>query len=328
VFATGLNNPRGFKFGPDKALYVAEGGTGGNLMTTTSDCEQVPAPIGPYSGGFTASIARVDRHGNVKRVATGLPSSQTSAQSGGLVSGVADVAFIGKRLYAITAGAGCSHGLKGTFNKVIRVKRRGTWSVVANLSEFLMTHPVAHPEPDDFEPDGTWYSMVAVDGALYTVEPNHGELDRVTRLGTISRVVDISASQGHIVPTALTKVVDNVLLISNLNTFPIQPGSSSLFAATRGGLFVKLASGFTTVVGLAVRNGKVYVLELSNAPGGPTPGKGDIVSIGLSGKRTTVVSGLIFPTAMTFGPDGNLYVSHKGFGFGPGAGEILKIRIH
>jgi len=57
-------------------------------------------------------------------------------------------------------------------------------------------HPVANPEPDDFEPDGTWYSMIAVRGNLYAVEPNHGEIDRITPEGEISRVIDISASQG------------------------------------------------------------------------------------------------------------------------------------
>ncbi len=45
--------------------------------------------------------------------------------------------------------------------------------------------------------------MVAVRGALYAVEPNHGEVDRVSQDGSISRVVDVSASQGHIVPTAI-----------------------------------------------------------------------------------------------------------------------------
>jgi hypothetical protein len=37
---------------------------------------------------------------------------------------------------------------------------------------------------------------------------------------------------------------------------------------------------------------------------------------------------LSLPTAMTFGPDGNLYVSNWGFGPPPvGAGQILKITV-
>jgi len=116
---------------------------------------------------------------------------------------VADVAFIGNTLYALLAGAGCSHGVLGVANGIIRVNPDGTWSLIADLSAFQQANPVENPEPDDFEPDGTWYSMVEVRGDLYAVEPNHGELDKITPEGQITRVVDISASQGHIVPTSV-----------------------------------------------------------------------------------------------------------------------------
>ena len=45
VFATGLNSPRGLRFGPDGNLYVAEAGTGGTNSTVGS-CDQVPFPVG------------------------------------------------------------------------------------------------------------------------------------------------------------------------------------------------------------------------------------------------------------------------------------------
>jgi hypothetical protein len=41
-------------------------------------------------------------------VVDSLPSSQTSRNIGGLVSGVADVAFIGDTLYALLVGASMS----------------------------------------------------------------------------------------------------------------------------------------------------------------------------------------------------------------------------
>jgi hypothetical protein len=46
-----------------------------------------------------------------------------------------------------------------------------------------------------------------------------------------------------------------------------------------------------------------------------------------NGDVETVVSGLMFPTGMTMGPDGALYVSVNGFGFPPGAGEVARISL-
>jgi sugar lactone lactonase YvrE len=331
VFASGLNNPRGLAFGPEGDLYVAEGGLGGSLTTTEADCTQVPPPVGPYSGGFTSRISKIDPNGVRTTVADGLASSQTSPESGSLVSGIADVAFVGGELYALQGGAGCSHGLVGTENEILRVDPDGTTTRVVDLGRFLKSHPAANPDADDFEPDGTWYSMVAVRGELYAVEPNHGEIDRIDpTTGAISRVIDISADQGHIVPTVLAHRGN--FFFGSLGEFPVTPGSESLYKVTPSGRTRTWATGLSTVLGLvAAPRDRLYVLESMTAPGFPGPGQlgtGRVVGIDPSGARTVVATGLSFPTGMTLGPDGALYVSNLGFGGpAPGLGQILRITL-
>ena len=332
VVASGLNNPRGLAFGPGGALYVAEGGTGGTA-STAGQCAQVPAPIGPYTGGLTASISKISRQGTRTVVASGLPSSQTAPPMS-FVTGVADVTFgPGGSLFALIAGAGCSHGLAGTSNEIVRVHRDGSVTTVADLSAFLAAHPVVTPDAADFEPDGTWYSFVTAGRGFYAVEPNHQELDKITADGQVTRVIDFSkffpGNTDWRGPTAMTSRGGS-LYIGTLTPFPVKAGAAEVFKCNpQTGRFSVFASDLSTVLGLAFgKDGALYVLEMSTQNGGPAPATGAVIRIKGS-NRTTIVSGLNFPTGITAGPDGNLYVSVNGFG-GPTdarAGQVVRIAL-
>ncbi len=349
VFATGFNNPRGLTFGPDGKLYVAEGGLGGTHNSFDDACPygQAHGDAAPYFGSTNdpvmgGRVSKVDRHGHVSTVVDALPSSQTSPAIGSLVSGVSSVAFVGHRLYGLLAGAGCSHGVPTIPNGVFRVGHGGNWSLIADLSAWRATHPVANPDDDDLEPDGTWYSMIASGGALYPMDSNQGELDHVTGHGDINRVVDISAQLGHVVPTAIAQRHAKKhhgrgfhhhgqapdFFIGNLGVFGPPDGdvpNESVWKLGHNGTLTQKATGLEQVLGLAFRGGKLYALEMSTTPGGPTPGTGAIVRVRGGHPAETIVSGLVFPTGMTIGHDGAFYVSENGFGFPAGEGRIIRI---
>ncbi|HTC75278.1 MAG TPA: ScyD/ScyE family protein [Edaphobacter sp.] len=341
LYASGLEGPRGLAFGPDGTLYVAEAGLGGK---TVGNCVQVIPPIGPYTGGLTARISKVDTKQNVTTLTSGLPSSVGAT---GAVLGVADVTFLNGDLYAVLAGGGCSHGNAAFPNQILKVNTKtGNWTSVANLSQALLNFPAKYTSPDDYEPDGTWYGMISSQGSLYTVEPNHGQLFSVTPWGKVQEVIDVSASQGHIVPTSLV-MTDGVFYVGNLNLFPIDPqwakvmtiannvyvpnplpGFGNLFGGFGQWNVVSSKAGFTTIVSMKIGpDGLLYVLELSDfAAKGPTPGMGKVIRVKRSGDLQEVVTGLSFPTGMTFGPDQRLYVSNLGI-VGGAAGQILRIDL-
>jgi len=127
------------------------------------------------------------------------------------------------------------------------------------------------------------------------------------------------------VPTALV-YRRGAFYVGNLSTFPVSPGNSKI---SRRGQVEVWATGFTTILGLAFdKQGRLHVLKTGAAPGFPTPNRRRVLRVKPGGTNEIIADSLFFPTGMTFGPDGKLHVSHKGFGPPvPGFGEILRISV-
>ncbi len=340
VVARGLAAPRGLKFGPDGLLYVAEAGSGGTA-STVGVCAQVPPPIGPYKGGTTARISRIDASGNRMTVASGFPSALDGT---GGVDGVADLTFMGGTLYALVPGGGCSHASANVPAMIAKVDvTSGAWTMFANLSAFVHANPVKYANAGDYEPDGDYYSMIGYNGRLYVVEANQGQVLSVGLNGVVRREIDVSASEGHIVPTAIAEHYGQFVL-GNLNVFPSELNTSTVKTLVKQSPYPHFpglgfgesndryvisssTAGFTEIVGTAFGpDGLLYVLELSAQGGYPSPGAGKVVRIEQDGAITDVATGLVVPTGMTFSPDGKLYVSN--FGAAPaGAGQIVQVAL-
>src|SRR5262249_24860267 len=162
------------------------------------------------------------------------------------------------------------------------------------------------------------------------------EVARITRDGQVTRVADLSPFlwsspedywQG---PTGIAYQTGTAypgsFAVGSLGTFPVRPGTQRLYRLTPSGSPQVAPSGLTAVLGLAYdTRGRLYALETDTVNGFPGPeaaGSGQVVRVNDDGSLTSMATGLTFPTGMTFGPDGALYVSNIGFGIPvPGAGQ-------
>jgi hypothetical protein len=322
VIASGLTNPRDFTWGADGTLYVALAGGGGPTAAT----EEAPTSkaIGPFHGGPTAAVAKIE-NGCPVAVVTGLPST---ADSIGSVLGAEGVAILSDHMYVAVDGGGPVHGNPDNPAGIYRVMADGTFQVVADLSTWLRANPVAN-EPGDYDPDADGYRMIAdeANNMLWVLEPNVGGLLSVTPDGTVTRVADLS--QGHPVPSAIVAAPDGGVYIGNLTAAPFPDGTAKVIKVTADGMVSDVWTGLTTVTGLAVASdGTLYALEMStgNSDTAPlVPGSGKIVKMTGADSSEEVASGLMFPISLRIGPDGAFYVSMPAVGANDGSGSIVRI---
>ncbi|MFN8677740.1 MAG: ScyD/ScyE family protein [Thermomicrobiales bacterium] len=319
--ASGLITPRGFLWTADGTLYVAQAGSGGTSLGTPT----APPPVGPFQGGPTASVVRIE-NGCPVLVVGGLPS--TSDQIGGIL-GVEDLAVLDGHLYAAVDGGGEAHGNPAQPAGVYRILDNGSAELVADLSAWVRANPVANMPPD-FDPDAAGYGMVADEaaGTLWVGNPNSGEILSVSLDGTVTRVADLSA--GHLVPTMMAADPQGGVYVGYLTAVPFPDGVAKVSHVAADGTVTDVWTGLTTVTDVAVGpDGTLYAVEMStgNLEEEPflVPGSGRIVRQTGPASAEEVASGLMFPITIRFGPDGALYVALPAVGAASGGGVIARV---
>jgi sugar lactone lactonase YvrE len=316
VVIGGLDSPRGLAFGPDGKLYVAEAGSGGDEQSAW-----VP-PFQTAKIGTTGRILKIDG-GESTVVASGIQSVALGPAAE--VTGPNDLAFIGDTLYAVVGQANPLPTGSKTFSLLVKVGADGKAETVADLGKYELDN-----NPDGTVPDSNPFGLaVGPDGNLYVADAGGNDLLKVTPSGQISTAM---AWKDNPVPTTVAFDKSGRAYAAFLSHAPFLVGSSRLERLTSGGSSEVLVPALTMVVDLEIGpDGMPYLLQhaaefVTNPPPPKNlPNSGRVLRVGPNGLEE-MVSGLNFPTKMTFGPDGSLYVSNNAVG-APKGGEILKLTL-
>jgi plastocyanin len=350
-----LLNPRGFTWGPDGAIYVAEAGTPQALTLPGTDsvgsratllfCEGWNQQTGdPLPPNCPQEIAQRVRTGRISRIAAdgrqhvvvdGLP---VIAGMFGFTEGPASVAFLGEDLYVLIVAEDIDINPPVTQDPlpsgVYKVEKDGSGTLVANLYAFNRANP-----PSVIPPDwgyGEMYDMIAAAGKLYVSDGNASvifEIDPAAPTANrVRRLADLSPLDGtHPVLTGLALGPDNNFYVTNLTKAPYPPGGAKVWRITPGGQVTEAASGFTLGVGLAVASdGTFYVSEFARIAADQDPPivpGGRLLRARTGDQPVTVLENLFYPTIIRWGPDGMLYVTYFSIGAdnGTAPGAIYRL---
>lgn len=332
VIASGLDNPRGIAIGPDRGIYVAEAGRGGDGKCIVNGAGAT------VCFGRTGAITRI-LDGRAKRIILNLPSVAAGPDSpapGTQADGPHDILFDRFGTGIATIGLGANPQLRaalgprgGTLARLLRFGI-GDGAFAENLGNF---EALANPAGGtvDSNPFGiTRFGstvVVADAGANDVLEVDHGT---ITPLAVFeNREVPGPGGapiQMQPVPTSVAEGPDGALYVGQLTGFPFPVGGANVYRVTPGAAPEVFAGGFTNIIDIAFdREGALYVLEIAHnglLSGNPV---GALIRVAPDGERTELFPGaLISPGGMTIARDGTIYVSR--FSTMPGVGDVVRIR--
>ena len=214
---------------------------------------------------------------------------------------------------------------------------------VANLAAYQYTNQLGYKMNPDGTPnvESNPFGVTSIGENVYVADGAAETVVQVTPAGAISLVgvmpqqqVNMPAYPGGPVPATLASVPTGIIpspdgngvLAADYSGFPYFPGTSRIWHMQAGQTPTLYASGLTNVIGLSpAADGGVYALELaSNGANSGDPG-GAVIHIDPAGAQTVLAcQGLIQPTGIASGPDGNLYIAN--YGLNSGFGEIVQVK--
>ncbi len=339
VLADDLDSPRGLHVTDDGALYVAEGGSGGDTCFA--------GPEAGYDGaefcmGDTAQITQIDADG-LSTVVADLPSITFDGEA----YGTQDVAINDDGEMFIAVGALGAHEELGAFGQILRVDDDGETELIADVFEYEHQKDPEKPVIEsnvfaiEFAPDGNLVvSDSAMDSILH-IDVNDGDITPIHEFDDIIAPIpeEMQEPDGpeemptDFVPTGIDMGPDGDYYMGNLTGFPFPVGGSVVAKVALDGESETVADEFTHVIDVAFDSeGRLYALELLSGgflnvdPDDPATLASTLYQIDEDGTRSTIpVEGLSFATGLEIGPDDEIYVSN--FGTPPGVGQVVRVDV-
>ncbi len=309
IFASGLDQPRGMAFEAG-SLYIAEAGS----------FRQADADGLPVLANHSGRIRRIAPDGGSSIVASGLPFAHYA--SPGSDVGVNDLLFHNGQLYALLG-----EGFDPQSASVVRIAPGRPPEPVASVLNFAMRGNLLGQMVGTSGVQANPYSMVlAPDGTGLLL--SDGASGRVLRASFEGAIAVVASVDGMPPLTGMSYGPDGRLYVTMFSLLPHRPGSGAIYALDAAGELERTVDGLTMPIDVQFdAGGAMYILEFGDASTSNPylAASGRLLRVGPDGGRVVLLNGLAHPTAMRFGPRGDLFIAVHGAFATAGEGQILRL---